>query len=112
MENNNKEILIDNFLKNNTIFLLSSFVSNMLHKTLHSIEIKRSKNDTVVFCFDIQFDEKCANFLNIVHGGSIAILCDNVTNMCLYEIAKHIKNNMITGHILIFEFFISFSSFI
>ena len=88
MENNNKEILIDNFLKNNTIFLLSSFVSNMLHKTLHSIEIKRSNNDTVVFCFDIQFDEKCANFLNIVHGGSIAILCDNVTNMCLYEIAK------------------------
>ena len=88
MENNNKEILIDNFLKNNTIFLLSSFVSNMLHKTLHSIEIKRSNNDTVVFCFDIQFDEKCANFLNIVHGGSIAILRDNVTNMCLYEIAK------------------------
>lgn len=88
MENSKDNNLVLNFIKDNSIYTSSSFVFDMLKKIIQSIDKKWNNNDIIVFYFDIIFDEKCANFLNIVHGGSIAILCDNVTNMCLYEVAK------------------------
>ena len=62
-------------------FFLSLFSSEILQIIPICLE-----EQTKVFKIKVKFSEKSVNFLNIVHGGSIAILIENLTQMLLFMI--------------------------
>lgn len=83
MENQN----LNNFIKNNFYHVSSQFFLEKFTKMIQSVS-KSLNNDTTLFEFEIIFDEKTSNFLNIVHGGGISIICENLSNICLFELNK------------------------
>ena len=64
----------------------SPYILNSVH--IYSLTTNTNKPQKTVFTFDVTFPNKFSNFLNIVHGGSISILSDNLSNMCLYYLTK------------------------
>ena len=78
---------LKNFIKNNFYHVSSLFFLEKFINMIQSVS-KTTYNDTALFEFEIIFDEKASNFLNIVHGGGIAIICENLSNICLYELNK------------------------
>ena len=78
---------LKNFIKNNFYHVYSQFFLEKFINMIQSVS-KTTYNDTALFEFEIIFDEKASNFLNIVHGGGISIICENLSNICLYELNK------------------------
>lgn len=78
---------LKNFIKNNFYHVSSQFFFEKFTNMIQSVS-KSSNNDTTLFEFEIIFDEKTSNFLNIVHGGGISIICENLSNICLFELNK------------------------
>ena len=62
------------------------YILNSVH--IYSLTTNANEPQKTVFTFDVIFPNKFSNFLNIVHGGSISILSDNLSNMCLYYLTK------------------------
>ena len=89
---NEKEININNF------FLISSqvysgFFKDLFKNCINKIIIKNEKDDDPCYIFiNIIFDKNTANYFNIVHGGSIALLFENIIHMILFYLTKNIYN--------------------
>ena len=66
---------------NNPLYILNSI-------QIYSLTTNSKETQKTVFTFNMTFPNKFSNFLNIVHGGSISILSDNLSNMCLYYLTK------------------------
>ena len=77
------------------LFLISSQVSsnffhNLFKESIKKIIIKKEKEDPCYIYINIIFYSNTANYFNIVHGGSIAILFENITHMILFYLTKNI----------------------
>ena len=88
---NEKEININNF------FLISSqvysgFFKDLFKNCINKIVIKNEKDDPCYIFINIIFDKNTANYFNIVHGGSIALLFENIIHMILFYLTKNIYN--------------------
>ena len=57
-----------------------------------SIIINKENNDPIFIFINIIFNKNTANYFNIVHGGSIAILFENIVHMLLFHLTKNIYN--------------------
>ena len=78
-------------------FLISSQISSGFFKELfkdiiNKITIKSDKEDPCYIFINIRFNNKTANYLNIVHGGSVALLYENIIHMLLFYLTKNIYN--------------------
>ena len=90
---NEKEEVID--IKK--FFLISSQVSSeyfnsLFKETINKIIIKTNKEDPCYIYINIIFNKNTANYFNIVHGGSIALLFENITHMILFYLTKNTYN--------------------
>ena len=90
---NEKEEVID--IKK--FFLITSQVSSeyfnsLFKETINKIIIKNKKEDPCYIYINIIFNKNTANYFNIVHGGSIALLFENITHMILFYLTKNTYN--------------------
>ena len=90
---NEKEEVID--IKK--FFLITSHVSSeyfnsLFKETINKIIIKNKKEDPCYIYINIIFNKNTANYFNIVHGGSIALLFENITHMILFYLTKNTYN--------------------
>ena len=90
---NEKEEVID--IKK--FFLISSQVSSeyfnsLFKETINKIIIKNNKEAPCYIYINIIFNKNTANYFNIVHGGSIALLFENITHMILFYLTKNTYN--------------------
>ena len=91
MEKKEKIVDIKNF------FLIGSHVSseffnNLFKECIKKIIVRNEKEDPCYIYIDIIFNKDTANYFNIVHGGSIALLFENVIHMILFFLTKNIYN--------------------
>ena len=70
----------------------SAFFINLFKDTIKSIIINKEKNDPIFIFINIIFNKNTANYFNIVHGGSIAILFENIVHTILFHLTKNIYN--------------------
>ena len=78
-------------------FLISSqvtsgFFNQLFKECIYKIFIEKEKEDPCYFYIDIIFNKNTANYFNIVHGGSIALLFENMTHMILFYLTKNTYN--------------------
>jgi acyl-coenzyme A thioesterase PaaI-like protein len=77
------ELNVDEF-KSKYFKILSPYFNNLFSDYFKKIVFERKNEKTGYFIFDVQFDEKCANPLNIAHGGALATLMENLATVSLY----------------------------
>ena len=70
----------------------SDFFINLFKNDIKNIIINKEKDDPIFICVNIIFNKNTANYFNIVHGGSIAILFENIVHMILFHLTKNIYN--------------------
>lgn len=70
----------------------SNFFDNLFKGAISKIIIKNKKEDLVYIYFNIIFNSNTANYFNIVHGGSLAMLFENIIHMILFYLTKYIYN--------------------
>ena len=95
MEKNHdkKEELIDiNKFFNLYSNISSNFFINLFKDSIKNITINKEKDDPIFIFINIIFNKNTANYFNIVHGGSIAILFENIVHMLLFHLTKNIYN--------------------
>ena len=91
MENNLEEIEINKFFLL-TKHISSDFFNQLFQNNIKKIVIHKTSLDPLYITIKIIFTKNTANYLNIVHGGSIAILFENITHMLLFYINKYTFN--------------------
>ena len=67
----------------------SSFFDNLFKDSISKIIIKNEKEDPCFIYINLIFKANTANYFNIVHGGSVALLFENVTRMILFYLTKN-----------------------
>ena len=77
------EVNIDEF-KSKYFKILSPYFNNIFSNYFKRIVYERIDEKTGIFIFDVEFDEKCANPLNIAHGGALATLMENLATVGLF----------------------------
>ena len=89
-----KNIIFEKFIKEKSHLVCSKFfIENFLD--FYIIKgIEKINDNEIQFEFQFIPNEKYANFLNIVHGGSITLTFDNLTNLCLYYITNSFYRNI------------------
>jgi len=95
MEKNHdkKEELIDiNKIFNLYSNISSNFFINLFKDSIKNITINKEKDDPIFIFINIIFNKNTANYFNIVHGGSIAILFENIVHMILFHLTKNSYN--------------------
>ena len=70
----------------------SEFFINLFKDSIKKILIKKEKEDPIFIFVNIIFNKNTANYFNIVHGGSIALLFENMVHMLLFHLTKSIYN--------------------
>ena len=70
----------------------SEFFINLFKDSIKKILIKKEKEDPIFIFVNIIFNKNTANYFNIVHGGSIALLFENIVHMLLFHLTKSIYN--------------------
>jgi hypothetical protein len=65
---------------------------NLFKDSIKKILIKKEKEDPIFIFVNIIFNKNTANYFNIVHGGSIALLFENIVHMLLFHLTKSIYN--------------------
>ena len=89
----NIEELIDiNKFFNTYSNVSSEFFINLFKDSIKKILIKKEKEDPIFIFVNIIFNKNTANYFNIVHGGSIALLFENIVHMLLFHLTKSIYN--------------------
>ena len=88
---------IEEFLDINKFFntysnVSSEFFINLFKDSIKKILIKKEKEDPIFIFVNIIFNKNTANYFNIVHGGSIALLFENIVHMLLFHLTKSIYN--------------------
>ena len=70
----------------------SEYFNNLFKESIKKIIIRNNKEDPCYIYINIIFNKNTANYFNIVHGGSIALLFENITHMILFYLNKNIYN--------------------
>ena len=70
----------------------SDFFINLFKDSIKNIIINKEKDDPIFIFINLIFNKNTANYFNIVHGGSIAILFENIVHMILFHLTKNIYN--------------------
>ena len=70
----------------------SVFFINLFKDSIKNISINKEKDDPIFIFINLIFNKNTANYFNIVHGGSIAILFENIVHMILFHLTKNIYN--------------------
>ena len=88
---------IEEFIDINKFFntysnVSSEFFINLFKDSIKKILIKKEKEDPIFIFVNIIFNKNTANYFNIVHGGSIALLFENIVHMLLFHLTKNIYN--------------------
>ena len=88
---------IEEFIDINKFFntysnVSSDFFINLFKDSIKKILIKKEKEDPIFIFVNIIFNKNTANYFNIVHGGSIALLFENIVHMLLFHLTKNIYN--------------------
>ena len=68
----------------------SLFFNNLFKESINKITIKNYNEDPCYFFINIIFNHNTANYFNIVHGGSIALLYENIIHMILFYLTKNL----------------------
>ena len=68
----------------------SDFFINLFKDSIKNITINKEKDDPIFIFINLIFNKNTANYFNIVHGGSIAILFENIVHMILFHLTKNI----------------------
>ena len=90
---NTKEEFIDvNKFFNLYSNVTSNFFINLFKDNIKNIIINKEKDDPIFIFINIIFNKNTANYFNIVHGGSIAILFENIVHMILFHLTKNTYN--------------------
>ena len=72
--------------------VISDFFINLFKDSIKNITINKEKDDPIFIFINLIFNKNTANYFNIVHGGSIAILFENIVHMILFHLTKNIYN--------------------
>jgi acyl-coenzyme A thioesterase PaaI-like protein len=95
--NNEKEeeLNVEEFMNKNFKFL-SPYFKNLFFDYFKKIILVRDegKNKNATFIFDVKFDEKCSNPLNIAHGGALATLIENLSTASLFYLTEKLYNTI------------------
>ena len=88
---------IEDFIDINKFFntysnVSSEFFINLFKDSIKKFLIKKEKEDPIFIFVNIIFNKNTANYFNIVHGGSIALLFENIVHMLLFHLTKSIYN--------------------
>lgn len=84
----NKDIFIEQARQIASGFFIDNF-TKVIQSIRTSFDISRKETPSKLKAsIEVYFDDSTANFLNIVHGGSIAILFENIINVLLYYFTK------------------------
>ena len=88
---------IEEFIDINKFFntysnVSSEFFISLFKDSIKKILIKKEKEDPIFIFVNIIFNKNTANYFNIVHGGSIALLFENIVHMLLFHLTKSIYN--------------------
>ena len=70
----------------------SDFFNNLFKEAINKIIIKNEKEDSCYIIINIIFNQNTANYFNIVHGGSVALLYENIVHMILFYLTKNTYN--------------------
>lgn len=70
----------------------SSFFNDLFKDSFNKIIIKNNKEESCFIYINLKFKENTANYFNIVHGGSVALLFENITHMILFYLTKNTYN--------------------
>ena len=70
----------------------SDFFNNLFKEAINKIIIKNEKEDPCYIFINIIFNQNTANYFNIVHGGSVALLYENIVHMILFYLTKNTYN--------------------
>jgi acyl-coenzyme A thioesterase PaaI-like protein len=62
---------------------LSHYFNNIFYDYFKKIIVIQNDNKNGIIIFDVELDEKCANPLNIAHGGALATLIENLATVSL-----------------------------
>ena len=90
--NNQKESVdINKFFDINSS-ISSDFFNNLFKDSIKNILINKEKEDPIYIFINIIFNKNTSNYFNIVHGGSIALLFENIVHMILFYLTKKIYN--------------------
>ena len=92
-----KEKIEEDSIDVNKFFNISSnvssdFFNNLFKDSIKTIIIKKEKEDPFFIFINLIFIINTANYFNIVHGGSIGLLFENITHMLLFYLTKNTYN--------------------
>ena len=90
-DNQKDSIDINKFLNINSS-ISSDFFNNLFKDSIKNIIINKEKEDPVFIFINIIFNKNTSNYFDIVHGGSIALLFENISHVILFYLTKKIYN--------------------
>ena len=90
-DNQKDSIDINKFLIINSS-ISSDFFNNLFKESIKNIIINKEKEDPVFIFINIIFNKNTSNYFDIVHGGSIALLFENISHVILFYLTKKIYN--------------------
>ena len=90
-DNQKESIDINNFFYISSS-ISSDFFNNLFKDSIKNILINKEKEDPIYIFINIIFNKNTSNYFDIVHGGSIALLFENIVHMILFYLTKNIYN--------------------
>ena len=89
--NQEEEIDVNQFFKIDSN-ISSDFFLNLFKDSIKNIIINKEKEDPIFIFINLIFNKNTANYFDIVHGGSIALLFENIVHMLLFHLTKNMYN--------------------
>ena len=90
-DNQKESVDINKFFDINSS-ISSDFFNNLFKDSIKNILINKEKEDPIYIFINIIFNKNTSNYFDIVHGGSIALLFENIVHMFLFYLTKNIYN--------------------
>ena len=89
--NQEEEIDVNQFFKIDSN-ISSDFFLNLFKDSIKNIIINKEREDPFFIFINLIFNKNTANYFDIVHGGSIALLFENIVHMLLFHLTKNMYN--------------------